>query len=96
MPSHIYMVQRNTNTSERLNIFPSHNHIHYKGSLNVVRLNFWKLLMQVHEIATSPFLLLLFFLIFLFFWVCSVDDKPGLNKMVMDMLERRLQEDQAK
>ncbi|XP_034057963.1 THAP domain-containing protein 6-like [Gymnodraco acuticeps] len=29
-------------------------------------------------------------------WLCSVDGKPGLNKMMLDMLERRCQEDQAK
>ncbi|XP_074521773.1 uncharacterized protein LOC141787381 [Halichoeres trimaculatus] len=29
-------------------------------------------------------------------WLCSVDDKPGLNKMMLDMLERRCLEDQAK
>lgn len=29
-------------------------------------------------------------------WLCSVDDKPGLNKMMLDMLERRCQEDHAK
>lgn len=29
-------------------------------------------------------------------WLRSVDDKPGLNKMMLDMLERRCQEDQAK
>ncbi|KAF3847074.1 hypothetical protein F7725_020102, partial [Dissostichus mawsoni] len=28
-------------------------------------------------------------------WLCSVDGKPGLNKMMLDMLERRCQEDQA-
>ncbi|CAL8357052.1 unnamed protein product [Gadus morhua 'NCC'] len=27
----IFMVQRHTNTSERLDIFPSHIHKHYKG-----------------------------------------------------------------
>ncbi|XP_035990436.1 THAP domain-containing protein 6-like [Fundulus heteroclitus] len=29
-------------------------------------------------------------------WLCSVDDKPGLNKMMLDMLEKRCQGDQAK
>ncbi|KAL7408435.1 hypothetical protein ABVT39_023519 [Epinephelus coioides] len=29
-------------------------------------------------------------------WLCLVDDKPSLNKMMLDMLERRCQEDQAK
>ncbi|KAL7396666.1 hypothetical protein ABVT39_009658 [Epinephelus coioides] len=28
-------------------------------------------------------------------WLCSVDDKPGLNKMMLDVLERRCQEGQA-
>ncbi|KAI9526692.1 hypothetical protein NQZ68_036957 [Dissostichus eleginoides] len=28
-------------------------------------------------------------------WLCSVDGKPGLNKMMLEMLERRCQEDQA-
>uniref|UniRef100_A0A096LQR8 THAP-type domain-containing protein n=1 Tax=Poecilia formosa TaxID=48698 RepID=A0A096LQR8_POEFO len=29
-------------------------------------------------------------------WLCSVDDRPGLNKMMLDMLERKCQEDHAK
>ncbi|CAL9706444.1 unnamed protein product [Knipowitschia caucasica] len=29
-------------------------------------------------------------------WLCSVDGKPGLNQMMLDMLERRCREDQAK